>query len=574
MSDQIPPDFEQKNAPDLGSPQADGIGMGGAGYGGAGYGYGYGGPIASDSEFSFVHYLQIVYRRRYIVATVFLAVFLSAALYTFTAVRVYAGTAQILIERVNPNVVSFQQVLEQNELSDDYYETQYRILQSRTLARRVLDQLDLWEHPQFTQSQRITPRQILLLPLNIVSGWLEPPGPAEPAGSSESRAQSNVINRFLGSVTISPVRYSRLVDVTFMSPDPGLAPRAANEIADSYIRQSVELRSSTTREASEFLTQQLAEQRERLEASEQALQAYRESTDSVSLEERQNVVVQRLADLNAALTRVNASRIQKESAYDQVRDILENPAAIDEVPLILSNPFVQQQKTELPQLQRERVQLSEKLGPNHPDMVNIGLAIENAEARILLEATQAVQAMRSDYEATLAEERTLSATLNQQKQEAQVLSRAGIQYGVLQRDATANRQMFESLLQRMQETGVSEELNTSNVRIVDAAEIPTGPAAPDPFRNLLLGLLGGLTLSIGLAFAIEYADDRIRNPDEMKKYLGLPFFGMVPALFPKTTVPLIGGGASNLFVESVRSMNARDTVGPMCSSPQPTTVDA
>ena len=554
MSDQIPPESEQKNASDLGSPLADGAGTGGAGYGGAGYGYGYGGPIAGDSEFGFVHYLQIVYRRRYIVTTVFLAVVLSAALYTFTAVRVYEGTAQILIERVNPNVVSFQQVLEQNELSDDYYETQYRILQSRTLARLVIDQLDLWEHPQFTQSQRITPRQILLLPLNIVSGWLEPPGPAELPGTSETRAQSDIISRFLGSVTISPVRYSRLVDVTFMSPDPGLAARVANEIADSYIRQNVELRSSTTREASEFLTQQLAQQREQLEASEQALQAYRESTDSVSLEERQNVVVQRLADLNAALTRVNASRIQKESAYDQVKEILENPAAIDNVPLILANPFVQQQRTELAQLQRERVQMSETLGPNHPDMVNIGLAIENADARILAEATQVVQAMRSDYEATLAEESALSATLNRQKQDAQVLNRAGIQYGVLQRDAAANRQMFEALLQRTQETGVSEELNTGNIRIVDAAEIPAGPAAPDTFNNLLLGLLGGLTLSLGLAFAIEYADDRIRNPDEMKKHLGLPFFGMVPALFPKTTVPLIGSGASNIFTESFRSI--------------------
>ncbi len=113
------------------------------------------------------------------------------------------------------------------------------------------------------------------------------------------------------------------------------------------------MRSTTTREASDFLTEQLAEQREVLEASEQELQAYRERTDSVSLEDRQNVVVQRLSDLNAALTSANTARIQKEAAYDQVRGLIENPAAIDEVPLILSNPFVQQQKTELAQLQRQ-----------------------------------------------------------------------------------------------------------------------------------------------------------------------------------------------------------------------------
>ena len=334
-----------------------------------------------------------------------------------------------------------------------------------------------------------------------------------------------------------------------------LAARIANAIGEAYIRQNVEFTSTTTKEASTFLTQQLAEQRAKLEASEQALQAYRERTDSVSLEERQNVVVQRLADLNAAVTRANTARIQKESAYNQVKAALENPAAIDTVPLILSNPFVQQQKTELAALQRQRAQLSEKLGPNHPDMVKVGVAIQNAEARIKAEVAQIVSSMRSDYEAAMAEERSLTATLNRQKGEAQDLNRSGIEYGVLQRDNDANRQMFEALLKRTQETGISEELKAGNIRVVDQAETPRGPVSPNTFNNLLIALLGGLALAVGLAFAFEYGDDRIKNPDELKKSLGLPFLGMVPALFDKTiTTPLITGGAPNLFGESFRSI--------------------
>ena len=275
----------------------------------------------------------------------------------------------------------------------------------------------------------------------------------------------------------------------------------------------------------------------------------------MSLAERQNVVVQRLADLNAAVTKANTTRIQKEAAYNQVKIALENPAAIDTVPLILSNPFVQQQKTELAALQRQRAQLSEKLGPNHPDMIKVGVAIQNAEARIQQEVAQVVQSMRNDYEAALAEERSLTATLNRQKGEAQVLNRSGIEYGVLQRDNEANRQMFEALLKRTQETGISEELKAGNIRIVDQAETPRAPVSPNTFNNLLIGLLGGLGLAVGLAFAFEYGDDRIKNPDELKKSLGLPFLGMVPALFDKTiTNPLITGGAPNLFGESIRSI--------------------
>jgi polysaccharide biosynthesis transport protein len=559
MSAQFPSPFDQKDplaGMVAGNPMDTGAVAGSAAAGGYGYGSsGYGGTTPGESELSIINYLQVLYRRRYVATTAFLVVFLGAALYTFTAVRIYESTVRILIERDNPKVVSFQEVLDPGEVTDDYYETQYRILQSRVLARRTIDALKLWSDPQFNQPPRMTIRGVLMMPVNAVARWFEPVRPAETATAAETRAQSRAIDRFLANLKISAVRYSRLVDVTYRSSDAGLSARIANALADGYIRQSLELRSTTTKEASDFLTQQLAEQRTKLEASEQALQTYRERTGSVSLEERQNVVVQRLADLNAALTRAATARIQKEAAYNQVKNVVQDPGVVDSLPTVLSNPFVQQQKAELAQLQRQRAQLSEKLGPNHPEMVKIGLAIQTAEAKISAEVGQIAEAVRREYEAALAEERTLSTELNSQKQEAQTLNRAGIEYGVLQRDATANRQMFEALLQRTQETGVSEEIRTGNIRVVDHAEVAASPVSPNIFNNLLMALFGGLTLAIGLAFAVEYADDRIKTPDELKKHLALPFLGMVPAVFDKhITSPLIGSGVPNIFAESFRSI--------------------
>jgi capsular exopolysaccharide synthesis family protein len=560
MSPQFPALFDHNDALSgiAGGNAMDTGAVAGSVFASAGYGYGgsgYGNAPAGESELSVIHYLQVLYRRRYVALSAFLVVFLGASLYTFTAVRIYESTVRILIERENPKVVSFQEVLDPGEVTDDYYETQYRILQSRVLARRTIDALNLWSDPQFNQPPRMTIRGIVMMPVNAVAGWFEPPRATESADAAETRAQSRVIDQFLGNLRISAVRYSRLVDVTYRSADPGLSARISNALAENYIRQSLELRSTTTREASDFLTQQLAEQRTKLEASEQALQTYRERTGSVSLEERQNVVVQRLADLNAALTRAATARIQKEAAYNQVKNIVQDPGVVDSLPTVLSNPFVQQQKAELAQLQRQRAQLSEKLGPNHPEMVKMGLAVQTAEAKIQAEVAQVAEAMRREYEAALAEERTLATELDSQKQEAQVLNRAGIEYGVLQRDATANRQMFEALLQRTQETGVSEEIRTGNIRVVDHAEVGAGPVSPNVFNNLLMALFGGLTLAIGLAFAFEYADDRIKHPDELKKHLGLPFLGMVPALFDKhMTAPLIGKGVPNNFAESFRSI--------------------
>ena len=559
MNAQFPAPFDHKDplAGMAGGNAMDTGAIAGSAPASAGYGYGsgYGNTSGGESELSIIHYVQMLYRRRYVAAAAFLMVFLGASLYTFTAVRIYESTVRILIERENPKVVSFQEVLDPGEVTDDYYETQYRILQSRVLARRTIDALNLWSDPQFNQPPRLTIRGIVMMPVNAVARWFEPPRPAESANAAETRAQSRVIDRFLSNLRISAVRYSRLVDVTYRSADPGLSARIANALAENYIRQSLELRSTTTKEASDFLTQQLAEQRTKLESSEQALQTYRERTGSVSLEERQNVVVQRLADLNTALTRAATARIQKEAAYNQVKNIVQDPGVVDSLPTVLSNPFVQQQKAELAQLQRQRAQLSEKLGPNHPEMVKIGLAVQTAEAKIQAEVAQVAEAMRREYEAALAEERTLATELNSQKQEAQGLNRAGIEYGVLQRDATANRQMFEALLQRTQETGVSEEIRTGNIRVVDHAEVAASPVSPNIFNNLLMALFGGLMFAIGLAFAFEYADDRIKNPDELKKHLGLPFLGMVPALFDKNAPPpLIGKGVPNNFAESFRSI--------------------
>jgi capsular exopolysaccharide synthesis family protein len=560
MNAQFPAQFDHKDplAGMAGGNPMDTGAVAGPGLTPAGYGYGasgYGSTPATESELSIIHYLQVLYRRRYVALAAFVVVFLGASLYTFTAIRIYESTVRILIERDNPKVVSFQEVLDPGEITDDYYETQYRILQSRVLARQTIDALNLWSDPQFNQPPRMTIRGLVMMPINAIARWFEPARPAESVSAAETRAQSRIIDRFLSNLRISAVRYSRLVDVTYRSSDAGLSARIANALAENYIRQSLELRSTTTKEASDFLTQQLGEQRTKLEASEQALQAYRERTGSVSLEERQNVVVQRLADLNAALTRAATARIQKEAAYNQVKNIVQDPGVVDSLPTVLSNPFVQQQKAELALLQRQRAQLSEKLGPNHPEMVKIGLAVQTAEAKIQAEVAQVAEAMRREYEAALAEERTLATELNSQKREAQVLNRAGIEYGVLQRDATANRQMFEALLQRTQETGVSEEIRTGNIRVVDHAEVPAIPVSPNIFNNLLMALFGGLTLAIGLAFAFEYADDRIKNPDELKKHLGLPFLGMVPALFDKDiTAPLIGKGVPNIFAESFRSI--------------------
>jgi polysaccharide biosynthesis transport protein len=499
-------------------------------------------------------YLKVLSHRRWAALTAFLVVMVAVVIYTFTATPIYRARVQLLIENENPNVVSFKEVIEQEKTTNDYYQTQYRMLQSRSLARRTLDRLGLWS--MFAPASR--PGVVSRTASSVTApfrGWLSPAKPAELPAAGETAAESRALDQFLANLTVAPVRNSRLVELEYASPNAELTAMVANAMARAYIEQNLEFKYTSSKEASDWLGQRLVEQRKQLDASEGALQRYREQNDAVSLEERQNIVIQKLADLNGAVTKAKTERIQKEAAYDQIRNLKAGSGDVDSIPAILSNTFVQQQKTQLADLQRQQAQLSDKLGARHPDMVRIRLAIETAEARIQGEVAKVVMSLKNDYESSLSQEQSLMRALEQQKQDALAFNRKGIEYGALQREAASNRQIFDSLMTRTKETGISGELKTSNIRIVDLAEVPRSPSSPNKLMNLVLGVFGGALFSCVCVFFFEYVDDRVKSPAEIRG-LGLPFLGMIPGLpvGADGASPLLHRGVQPGFGEALRTL--------------------
>ena len=530
------PDTSTRGAPSRGTPDRDGS--------------------TSGYDVDLLDYARLVYKRRWAALTSLVVVVGSAAIYNFTATPIYRARARVLIESENPNVVSYREVVEQNRATNDYYQTQYRILESRALAKRAVESGKLWATTEFAGSPT---RGFVSGAIDDAKSWVKTllglAKPIEEARPDETRVQARAVDRLLSHLTIAAVRGSRLVDVVYESPDREMAARVANLLASSYIEQNMEFRFSTTMQATDWLNKQMAEQRKNVEAGELALQQYRESNDAVSLEERQNIVVQRLADVNAAVTRARTTRIEKEALYEQLQSIQVDRAALDTFPAIMSNTFIQQLKTELAELQGQQAQLGEKLGDRHPEMLKLRSAIQAADAKLEAEIAKVVQSIRNEYEAARAQERSLMSSLEQQKSEALALNRKAIEYGVLQRDAASSRQLFEGLMQRAKETTVSGDLKTTNIQIVDAAEVPRGPARPQPFRNMLLALLGGGLLAIGLAFFFEYVDNRVKSPDELRALIGLPQLGMVPISGDKgAATPLLASNAAANFNEAFKAI--------------------
>jgi capsular exopolysaccharide synthesis family protein len=508
-------------------------------------------------------YFRVLYKRRRIALAAFICIVVAGSARTLVEIPIYEARVRLLIEAENPNVVAFKEVIEPDRATADYYQTQHEILQSRRLVKMTLDTLKLWDHVEFagTGQQSFSVRRaaarLLAALRSVATTGIRGARTTESSSAGETAVRARRIDAVLMRLTVSPVRKSRLVDVKFKSSDPVLAARVANALAAAYIEQNLEFKFSASKQATDWLAQQLAQQRGQVEGSEVALQRYREQNDALSLEERQNIVVQKLADLTAAATRAKTARIQKETQYAQLRLMQKDPAALDTFPAILSNTFIQNLKSELADLYRQESQLSSRLGRQHPEMLKLRSAIEMAEAKLRGEVSKIAESIRNEFRAAEAEERSLLEALEAQKREVLALNRKAIAYGVLQRDATSNQQIFDSLLRRTKETQISGELRSSNIHILDEAEVPRSPVRPRTSRDLLVTVFIGALLSVGLALFLNRLDDRFKSPEDVKEALGLPLLGLVPVVadqLRKAGMPLINNGVPPRFGEAFKTV--------------------
>jgi exopolysaccharide transport family protein len=462
-------------------------------------------------------YLAMLHKRRAIVVTCLGLSLLIAVVYNYTTRPVYQATTQILIDRDTPNVLPNKELVDLVQGGSDYYQTQYQLLSGRTLAERSVERLGLQKSQELATGPMMSPWERVQRLFGRV-----PPSTIDPSGMPLSPA----VAAFRSRVQVAPVPGSRLVNLRFNAYDPSVAARAVNTLAQVYIEQSLELRFTTSTEATGWLSDRLKEQQAKVEVAEKALQEYREREGLVNQEGRGQLVDQKLETLNAAVLEARTERITKETLYNQIGSL--GPGQVESFPLVLGSGPVQALKVELVALQKEEARLSETLGDRHPDMVRVRSQIRATEGKIRAEIKNVARAAESEYRTALAKEARLAANLESVKQEAQGSNRKAIEYGVLRRELEGNRQLYQELLTKTKQTGLETELKTTNIRIVEKAENPRAPVIPNRRRNYQMAVIVGLLLGVGLALGFEHLDNTFKTPDDIKEQLGVPFLGMVP----------------------------------------------
>jgi capsular exopolysaccharide synthesis family protein len=479
-------------------------------------------------------YLAMLHKRRAIVATCLALSLATAVLYNYTTRPVYQATTQILIDRDTPDVLPNKELVELVQGGMDYYQTQYQLLKGRTLAERAVERLKLQTHPELATGPMLNPwervRGLAGLPPSAV---IDPSGmPLSPAASA-----------FRSRIQVDPIPGSRLVNLHFRAYDPRVAADAVNALAQLYIEQSLELRFTTSTEATGWLSERLKEQQAKVEAAELALQEYRERQGLVGQESREGLIEQKLGALNGAVLEARTERIAKETVYRQIASL--GPVQIESFALVLGSGTVQALKTELNSLQKEEALLGDSLGDRHPEMLRVRGQIRATADKIRAEMRNVTRAAESDYRTALARESRLAASLESVKAEAQDSNRKSMEYLAKQREVDTNRQLYQDLLTKTKQTGLETELKTTNIRVIEKAEAPRGPIAPRKMRSYQVALILGLLVGIGLALGFEHMDNTFKTPEDVRENIQLPFLGMVPDVGLKPA-PGAGGRGPHL----------------------------
>ena len=492
-----------------------------------------------QDELHLRNYIRIIRKRQWIIITFFVIVVASVTISSFLQTPVYKSTARVLIEKENPNVLSFKEVLALDTADTDYYQTQYTILRSRTLAKEVLQRVGLLEQAMQEPSKNFSLRGLL----SEILEALRLRTPLSPEAQVRVREEF-AINTFLNStITIEPIKGSRLVDVGARSTDSEMAARIANTLIEVYIQQNLDAKLAVSKDAGGWLAQQLEVQQERVAESEAALQAYKEQHQIISLEDRQNIVMQKLSQLNTAVNNSRIQRISAETQYKQVEQYLDSEsieltsAAIEKlesISLVINNPLIQTLKVELSTLESEYSELLKKFRAKHPNVIAVRSQISSVQDRLDAEIRRIMTSIINEYELAMAREQELQAALEDQKRDAQELNQKAIAYSILEREVETNTRIYDQLLQRTKETTVTEQLETNNIRIIDQAAIPNYPIAPRKKLNIFLAMVVGSVLGVALAFFFEYLDNSIKTPDDIKFYLSIPFLGFIPKVTSET----------------------------------------
>jgi succinoglycan biosynthesis transport protein ExoP len=450
-------------------------------------------------------YLLILRKHQWLILSFLLAVVTIVTIATFRMQAVYVATARIEMDSSNANILPFQGMDPYGYEMDleNYIETQSKILTSETLALQTIRSSGLGARPEFAS----------------------PNGPSEALaiGSLENQKRPSELGAFLGSLSVKRVPNSRLVDVSFESTDPQFAARIVNEHIRNFQEQNIRSHYDETTRATTWLRSELEELKITVQQSEDKRIAYERKNQIWTLDDKSNITTQRLADLNKELTDAQSERMRREALFQFAK-----AGDIASVPQLRDNPTLQNLNLKRQAAAGEYSDALNQYGPNFPKVQRLQTQLKDIDQLIQKENVNTLNRIESEYRESRERENLLTQALDEQKVAANEMAERMVEYNILKREAEASKALYDGLMTKLKEVGISAALQSTNIRVVDPAMIPAYPSRPAKARNIALAFLVGLVGGIGLALMREYLDNTVKTPDDIETLARLPSLAVVP----------------------------------------------
>src|ERR1700683_1944396 len=495
-------------------------------------------PELPSQESALGEYIRVLIKRKWTVLACLATIFSVVAIASLKMTPIYEASGSIEINKPDSGLVNFSN---SPTFNVDYYdqtelETEVLILQSDLLALQVVKELGLYRRPDFAGNTPPLPSALDLAP--------------DPLQTDPSRT-SGLLSSFRGNLKVALTPNTHIIKVSFRNPDKDLTAHVVNTLMSTYTENNFKSRFDSTMQASDWLSKQLVDLQMKVETSQEKLVRYQKEHEILGIDEKQNITTSKLDELNKALTAAESDRMDKESVYRLVHsgdaDTISSAAsALDAAGAgnQAGSGLLENLRTKEADLKIQAAELNTQFGPSYPKLAQLNNQLKEVDAQLLAETRKVGGKIRGQYMAALQRESMLHDALEKQKQEANKLNESAIEYSLLKRDVETNRQLYEGLLEKLKEAGVSAGLKSNNFRIIDVARVPTGPVEPNIPRNLSFAFTLGLTSGVGLAFLLEGLDNTVRTTEQAQMISGLPPLGMIP-MGSKTARE---GGASNRLI--------------------------
>jgi succinoglycan biosynthesis transport protein ExoP len=494
---------------------------------------------AIRKDINLLEYWDIVWKRKTIVLATLGVCLALVAVLSITQTRRYTATAQILIEDQGSSKFNLNEYLNAPTNSSDdflgtYFNTQLRIIQSRSLAERVVERMNLGTRPEFMSEMKKSRSVPKMLKDIVTFRWLrsKPRTPVEAGGAAAgAEAKTVYAGAVLNNLAVKPVPETRLVDVSYTSTQARFSADVVNTLVQEYINYTIESRSQATEQTSDFLTDTIAKKKAELDTKERQLMRYSEEKKILPLSDKDSNTVSQYTSAATAYSNAQVARIAAQARYQELQKI-----RIDALPQNVNDPTIQSLRTNYLAAKNEyEEKIATTYTPSHPEMIVLKAKVDTLERQLREEIKKAGDMAFTEYSQALNNENRLRDMLEGKRTEVTQQNNDSLFYAGLNTEVESLRTLISTLTAQQKTTEVSATLSglrTSNIKIVDKALVPDSPSSPNVKRNLIVALLFGLMLGVGLAFGAHFLDNTVKNPEDLDKLTGLPSLGLIPHFSP------------------------------------------